>query len=73
MWLVDGDPEGHELGSKWYLEGEVGGSYNTFEVSTKETTSLKKPCGLVARASLKNEIFKKILINYIFPMIYVIA
>lgn len=49
------------------------GSYNTYEASTQETTALKKPYGLVVRLPLKNEIFKKIIINYIYPLDSVIT
>lgn len=48
-------------------------SYSTYKASTQETTALKKPCGLVVRVPFKNENFKKIIINYIFPLIYVIT
>ena len=75
-WLVDRVQAFPQKGMCLWASSiwrEREGTWNTSEACPKETASVKKPCGAVTRASFRNGVFKKIVINYVFPFICVIA
>lgn len=65
-WLVDRVQAFLQKGMCFWASSiwrEREGTWNTSEACPKETTSLKKPCGMVTRASFRNGVFEKIIIN----------